>query len=113
RAATGQAAAPPSSVINSRRFIPTPPGLRPIFSLFKTIACQALAAWGKFTAPHRLGRRPNVCFCEGFRMPAARKRCRALRRPAYENLQGRKPREGVRGRGGALQWGLVFGVCDA
>src|SRR5205807_4183503 len=33
-------------------------------------------------------------FCEGFRMPVARRRSRALRRPASENLQGRKPRWG-------------------
>ena len=31
--------------------------------------------------------------CEGFRMPAAHGPCRALWRPASENLQGRKPRE--------------------
>jgi hypothetical protein len=37
-------------------------------------------------------------FCEGFRMPAAPERSRALRRPAYENLQGRKPRFGHVGR---------------
>jgi hypothetical protein len=47
-----------------------------------------------------------TAFCEGFRMPAVRKRCRSLWRPASENLQRRKPREGVRGPGGALQWGL-------
>src|SRR6266567_3463740 len=32
--------------------------------------------------------------CEGFRMPAADERCGRHRRPASENLQGRKPREG-------------------
>ena len=41
--------------------------------------------------------------CEGFQMPAARKRRRALRRPASENLQWRKSREGIRWR--VLQWG--------
>ena len=30
--------------------------------------------------------------CEGFRMPAPWRRCDTLRGPAYENLQGRKPR---------------------
>ena len=33
-------------------------------------------------------------FCEGFRMPAHYGRSRALGGPAYENLQGRKPRVG-------------------
>jgi hypothetical protein len=32
--------------------------------------------------------------CEGFRMPAARKRCDRHRWPASESLQGRKPRWG-------------------
>ena len=36
----------------------------------------------------------DVRCCEGFRMPAAHGPCRAHRRPAYENLQGRKPRDG-------------------
>jgi hypothetical protein len=31
----------------------------------------------------------NVRFCEGFRMPAARKMCGGIRRPASENLKGR------------------------
>src|ERR1700720_791944 len=44
--------------------------------------------------------------CEGFRMPAARKRRHTLRRPAYENLQRRKSREGTRGRCGALHGGV-------
>jgi hypothetical protein len=36
---------------------------------------------------------PQGRVCEGFRMPAAHERCRGLRRPASENLQGRKPRD--------------------
>jgi hypothetical protein len=32
-------------------------------------------------------------YCEGFRMSAARKIGGGIRRPASENLQGRKPRE--------------------
>jgi hypothetical protein len=39
---------------------------------------------------------PDVASCEGFRMPAAHERCRALWRPASENLQGRKPLFGAR-----------------
>ena len=38
----------------------------------------------------------QVSNCVGFRMPAARKGCRRFRRPASENLQGRKPRLGAR-----------------
>ena len=36
----------------------------------------------------------NLRKCEGFRMPAPRRWCHAHRGPAYENLQGRKPRIG-------------------
>src|SRR5215216_4572105 len=42
----------------------------------------------------RFARCEPFSVCEGFRMPAADERSRALRRPAYENLQGRKPRWG-------------------
>ena len=35
----------------------------------------------------------NGAYCEGFRVPAHDGRYRALRGPAYENLQGKKPRE--------------------
>ena len=35
--------------------------------------------------------------CEGFRMPAPMKVARRTPGPASANLQGRKPREGVRG----------------
>src|SRR6266508_1643165 len=49
--------------------------------------------------------KPNVGCCEGFRMPAAHGRCRALRRPAYENLQGKKPRERSRQSCRALDYG--------
>src|SRR5216683_8182406 len=46
----------------------------------------------------RFARFEDFRFCEGFRMPGAHERCHVHRRPAYENLQGRKPRE-------ALRWG--------
>jgi hypothetical protein len=47
---------------------------------------------------------------QGFRMPAARKRCLELRRPASESLQWRNPRERVRGRCGAL-YGDLSAAC--
>jgi hypothetical protein len=52
------------------------------------------------------GRRPNRCFCEGFRMPAVPEGCRVLRWPAYENLQGKKPRERVGVAGRRALWGF-------
>lgn len=48
---------------------------------------------------------------EEFRMPAAHERCCVLRRPAYENLQGRKPREAMRGRG-SFRYGDLIAAAD-
>ncbi len=48
---------------------------------------------------------------QGFRMPAAHERFRTHRRPAYENLQRRKPREGIRGSSRAL-YGDLSVACD-
>src|ERR1035437_10665053 len=57
-----------------------------------------------------------VRFCEGFRMPAYDGRHREHRGwgPAFENLQGRKSREGIRRRCGALYGDLAAarGVAD-
>ena len=38
----------------------------------------------------------KVCFCEGFRMPARARRFDGAPGPAFESLQGRKPRGGWR-----------------
>ena|SRR2546428_487515 len=46
--------------------------------------------------------------CEGFRMPAADERCSRHRRPASENLQGRKPREG-----NVRSCGVLYGDLSA
>src|ERR1035437_5711556 len=58
----------------------------------------------------------NVRCCEGFRMPAYDGRHRERRGwgPAFENLQGRKSREGIRRRCGALYGDLAAarGVAD-
>ena len=67
-----------------------------------------------FTPAHLSGAR--VRFCEGFRMPADDGRGSELRGlgPAFENLQGRKSREGIRRRCGALYGDLAAarGVAD-
>src|SRR5450759_3230632 len=52
-----------------------------------------------------------VRYCEGFRMPADDGRGSELRGlgPAFENLQGRKSREAMRRRCGALYGDLATG----
>jgi hypothetical protein len=42
-------------------------------------------ACGLSNAQEPVARALNVAFCEGFRMPAAHRRRRELRRPAYES----------------------------
>jgi hypothetical protein len=55
-------------------------------------------------------------FVKVFGCPAAHERCRGLRRPASENLQGRKPRDRERAGVRCALWGFERrrrGVCEA
>src|ERR1019366_7738758 len=90
--------------------------LTPLFSNRTPHSVTAFPSVQCTTLRTALYRASGFVRCEGFRMPAYDGRHREHRGwgPAFENLQGRKSREGIRRRCGALYGDLAAarGVAD-